>query len=189
MRVFVMLLFLSISRFTLAQPETPVAPKKDDAVSDKLTYEAHWLLKVDEPTESSYQMLLVTKQPLEQLANLDFSQRPHSTGFESAAPLPFDHPAFTFRTYGKDSLWSDPYRCVKKLGPYHREEQTLELNGAKFKVAPCSLKELIGILENPLGMKKGVHRLAHPLHQAELTNRAFIMLLKEQLVEPEKERK
>lgn len=183
MRVMLPLLICSISHFALAQPETSDAPKKVEAFSEKLNYQAHWLLELDKPADSSYQMLLITRQPLEQLANLKFTQRPNSTSLEGIIPHAFDQPAFTFRTYGKDSLWSDPFTCVKEFGEFSKQEQTLIVEGLKFKVAPCSLKEVIGLLENPLGVKKGIHRLAHPLQHAELTNRAFILLLKEQLVE------
>lgn len=181
--VLLFLFAMPFESFALGQSDAP--PVKEEALSAKPHYTAYWLLELKPGERANYQRLLIVQQPLERLAKLELPPRALSANREGFDPLPFDHAAITFETYGKDSLWSDPFACVKKFGEYDQEAKTLVVDGLKSRVEACSLDEVIKLLENPLG-KGMVHRRAHPLSGAELTAKAFVMLLKEQMAAGEK---
>lgn len=185
MRILLLLLVLAAPQGIFAQAPAAAPAKKEEEPPPKLRYKAYWLLELKPGERANYQRLLIVQHPLERLANLDFPPRGHSATRESSTALPFDHWAITFDTYGKDSLWSDPFACVKKFGEYDQTEKTLVVDGLKSRVEDCSLEEVVRLLENPLG-KQMVHRMAHPLSGAERTAKAFVMLLKEQMAEGEK---
>jgi hypothetical protein len=155
-------------------------PSSKEATSPKVAYKAYWLLELKPGERANYQRLLIVSQPLERLATLELPPRVHSATREGKTALPFDHWAFTFDTYGKDSLWSDPFSCVKKIGEYDQEAKTLVVDGIKSRVEECPLADVVELLENPLG-KQPLHRMHHPLTGAEVTAKAFVMLLKEQI--------
>lgn len=180
MRCAILILLLLCSLTALAQTKAPEA----HSVA-KPHYTAYWLLELKKGDAANYQRLLIVQQPLEKLANQKLPPRGLSSRREGSTPLPFDHVAITFATYGKDSLWSDPFACVKEFGEYGQEAQTLVVDGVKSRVETCPLGDVVRLLENPLG-KQPIHRMSHPLSGAELTAKAFVMLLKEQMANGEK---
>src|SRR5690349_1815820 len=125
MRAFFLLLLMTLPLGSLAQTSADESRAKEEVLSPKPHYTAYWLLEIKPGERNNYQRLLIVQQPLERLANLDFPPRGHSATRESSTALPFDHWAFTFDTYGKDSLWSDPFACVKKFGEYDKDAKTL----------------------------------------------------------------
>jgi hypothetical protein len=137
---------------------------------DVIPYRAYWLTGPVVRGESrEYLWLLVTRGPIEDLA-----------GAKKRPALLFDDLAFTFRTYQKDSLWSDPFRPVQQFGPVSREANTAVLDGVTYKYESCPLKDVVRLLEKPLGTIP-VHRGPHPLAGAEQTAKAFRLLLVEQM--------
>jgi hypothetical protein len=129
-------------------------------------YHGYWLAPKDEKTE--YLRLLVTRWPIENLA-----------GYKAVSTLPFDNVAMTFKTYKRDSLWGEPFRCVKQFGEVDKDAKTVVVDGT-YHYEACPLKDLINLFEKPEGTLK-IHRREHPLAGAEQTAKAFLVLLREQL--------
>ena len=145
----------------VAEPAKPLNP----AMRNDL-YHAYWLALKGDKTE--YQRLLVTRWPIGYL-----------TDYKSLSVLPFDNVAMTFQTINQDSLWGEPFRCVKKFGMVDTTSKTVIVDETTYLYEACPLKDLINLFENPLGTLR-VHRKEHPLAGAEQTARAFLVLLREQ---------
>lgn len=136
-------------------------------LQSETTYHAYWLVEV-EPAPSEYQYLLVTLGPLEDLTRMD-----------EAATHPLDAEAMTFRTYGRDSLWRDPFHPVS-VRRVDGSSKAVTVEGIGYRFETCSITDLISLLERPLGTIP-ISRRMHPLTGMEQTAKAFRLLLLEQL--------
>jgi hypothetical protein len=130
-------------------------------------YSAYWLVGPD--GRRDYQTLMVTPWPIEKLA-----------GYKKWSDLPFDNMVMTFRTYERDSLWDSPFKPVKQIGAVDSKAKNIVLDGVTYTYEPGDLKDVIRLLEKPLGTI-ALHRRPHPLHRAENTARAFRLLLLDQM--------
>jgi hypothetical protein len=142
----------------LAAPEKP---------NGGVVYNAYWLDEVTKDQTHGYQQLLVTAGPL---ADLSGRKLP-------PAKFALDHPALTFATYGRDSLWDHPFQCVPAVGKV--DGKTVVLGEKTYTFEAIDIGEVVKLLENPLGTKP-VHRRVHPLAGAKQTAKAFALMLKEQ---------
>lgn len=131
-----------------------------------VVYHAYWL--EGPPPTNEYQLLLVTAGPL---ATLSERKLPDPK-------LALDHPAFTFATHQRDSLWADPFRCLPGVGKVG--DKTVALGEKTYTFEEVDVREVVKLLEAPLGTLT-VHRRAHPLAGAEQSAKAFAGLLKEQI--------
>jgi hypothetical protein len=145
-----------------------VQPKAFDRAA--MPYRAYWLTRPLARGEAQgYRWLLVTRGAIHDLA-----------GQKKWSDLPFDNVAISFRTYEKDSLWSHPFSLVQQFGPVSADEKTGIVDGVTYNYEPCPLKDVVRLLENPLGTI-AVHRGPHRLAGVERTARAFRLLLLEQM--------
>ena len=132
-------------------------------------FRAYWLMAPDDGKRTEHQHLLVTHGVIEDLAE----HRAWST-------FPFDNMAMTFRTYKRDSLWNEPFFCVKVFGAIDATSKTAVVDGATRQYEPCPLTEVVRLLEKPTG-SLSVSRISDPLQGANQTAKAFRLLLEEQL--------
>lgn len=128
-------------------------------------YHAYWLTTKG---EGEYLKLLVTRWPIENLH-----------GYKALSVLPFDNVAMTFQTYKRDSLWGNPFVCVKRFGTVDTTAKSVVVDGTTYTYDLCPVKDVINLFEKPEGTLK-IHRREHPLAGAEQTAKAFLALLKEQ---------
>ncbi len=168
-----MVVALSLAFFQAGSPGTNPSEKENIPA---VLYQAYWLTYFDKGADNGYQKLLLTRGSLEEVAGpkwrVGMLGRPE--------PLPFDSTAMVFSTCGRDSLWEDPFKVVKKIGELDPKVKIVIVDEIKYRYEPTSVKELIRLLENPLGTNRGIHRRTYPLSGAEITTRAFLLLLKDQ---------
>lgn len=168
-----MVVALSLAFFQAGSPRTNPSEKENIPA---VLYQAYWLTYFDKGADNGYQKLLLTRGSLEEVAGpkwrVGMLGRPE--------PLPFDSTAMVFSTCGRDSLWEDPFKVVKKIGELDPKVKIVIVDEIKYRYEPTSVKELIRLLENPLGTNRGIHRRTYPLSGAEITTRAFLLLLKDQ---------
>ncbi|VTR97279.1 unnamed protein product [Gemmata massiliana] len=145
----------------------PVPEKPNGGV----VYHAYWLDEVTKEQTNGYQKLLVTTGPLVGLSERKLPP----------AKLALDHPALLFSTYGRDSLWADPFQCVSAVGKVDANGKTVVIGDKTYTFEEINISEVVRLLENPLGTKRGIHRRAHPLTGAEQTAKAFTRILKDQI--------
>jgi hypothetical protein len=88
--------------------------------------------------------------------------------------------AMTFRTYQRDSLYGDPFRCVREFGAVDAAAKTAVVDGTTYQYEPSPLGDVVRLLERPLGTIP-IHRREDPLAGAAQTAKAFRLLLREQL--------
>jgi hypothetical protein len=154
------------------RPSRSVEPVGQDRAD--LPYRGYWLTIAGDRNE--YRTLLVTRGSIETLA-----------GHSSWSALPFDNSAMTFRTYGTDSMWNKPFACVQKFGDVDAKTRTANVDGVAYVYEPCSVQDVIRLLENPDGTIP-IHRMERPLGGARQTAKAFCLLLREQMKAEEVDR-
>lgn len=132
-------------------------------------YSAYWLIRDDQSSKAGYVPLLVTRQPLEQLADLKQDEK---------RPLA-DATALTVITYKKDSLWNvdrRPFKVVKTITKVDAKAREITLDGATYRLEEAALKDVLRLVEKPEGTMP-IHRIHAPLAGAE----EFAAVLKERL--------
>jgi hypothetical protein len=130
-------------------------------------YRAYWLVGPDKRRD--YLTLMVSPWPVEELA-----------GHTRRSQWLFDNTVMTFQTYERDSLWDVPFKPVGQVGAVDPKAKTVVLDGVSYTYEPGELKDVVRLLEKPLGTIP-LHRPYHPLRGAEQTARAFRLLLLEQM--------
>jgi hypothetical protein len=153
------------------------APADEQAKSDRAVkpvpldapFQAYWISGTKDLSDVGYERLLVTHGPLESLS-----------GHTRWSTLPFDNMAMTFETYQRDSLWDKPFTVVSKIGVVDAAAKTAEIEDQSVRYEPCTLDEVVRLLEKPLGTKP-IHRRVNPLQSAGQTARAFRLLLLDQM--------
>jgi hypothetical protein len=146
--------------------EPQPAPKPVEQTS---AYRAYWLSGPEPETRSGYRTLLVTPIPIEKLS-----------GHTRRSEFLFDNTALTFRTYQHDSLWDTPFRPVQHCSAVNPDTKTVVLDGITFSYEPGDLKDVVRLLENPLGTIL-LNRRQPPLLGAKQTAKAFRLLLQDQI--------
>lgn len=164
---------LSILAATILIASSTTADDAIKPVRRDASFHAYWATTKDQE-KSQYQFLLITHGPLEDLA-----------GHTAWSKHPLDNMAFTFQTYGRDSFWSAPFTCVQKFGAIDAKARTVEIDGVAYVYEECPLEKVAAMLDKPEGTRR-ISRRENPLHEAELTAKAFRLLLMEQLAADKK---
>lgn len=125
-----------------------------------------------------YRRLLITRMDIVSIAERKLADPTPGTRLPVAV---LDAGAFTFQTYMTEALWDEPFHVVT-FDAADAGKKTLTIEKVTYTYEPLPIQDVIRLMEDPYG-KAFLHRHRHPLEGADLTARAFALLLREQVRE------